>query len=180
MSELPYITGIFSASMTVFSTAVVLLLVQDDMSVVFAGLLSSIISNSLSDGLSVTSGGDQSAETFLKVSSAEIVLGVPFLIVILIFTFRQRNTKIKRLTFGPARNNGTKLKLTRTDRVVIIGILAVINALFLTSVLIWSINTDWDARVVLLIPVVILLTTLITYYTEKGLFDKRARTVATR
>jgi hypothetical protein len=167
MSDRPIVTGTFSASMTIFSTAVVLLLVQDDLSIVFAGLLSAIISNSLSDGLSVTTGGNMSWDTFGKVALAEIGVGLPFLIVILYFTLKQRKQNTKTL-FG-----GKSPTLSKNTRALIILIIASLNATAVVIVMLWQGNkNDW-LNFVWLIPLVILFTVGLTFFTEKRLFPSR-------
>lgn len=130
---------------------------QDDLSIVFAGLLSAIVSNSLSDGLSVASGGNQEFGTFIQVALAELCVGLPFLLVILYFTFKQRSQK-------------SPMKI---DRKNLILILAVLNIVGVVIVMLWKGTLDdWQKRV-WLIPVVVLISTTLTYYTEKKLFPAR-------
>ena len=168
MSDRPVVTGTFSASMTIFSTAVVLLLVQDDLSIVFAGLLSSIVSNTLSDGLSVAAGGDQKPGTFGQVALAELCIGLPFLLVVLYFTYKQRSNK-------PLFGGGTRrlTRLTTKDRTSIILILSVLNLSFVVGVMVWQgTKEDWQ-QCVWLIPVVSIFSISMTYNIEKYLFPNR-------
>ena len=162
------LTGSFSSSMTIFSTAVTLILVQNDLSVVFAGTLSAALANSLSDGISVSTGnGKDWLSTFTQVAASEAVLGFLLLVILLILTFMQRNNHGAKYLTAP----------TRLQRIGIITVLACVNLVFvLGSIFIFGGDLDEQKKYLfnaIAIPFVIIFTVTITVLTERGLFPSK-------
>lgn len=161
------LTGSFSSSMTIFSTAVTLILVQNDLSVAFAGTLSAALANSLSDGTAVSTGSKRGWKTFWEVALSEAVLGISLIIFLLIWTFMQRNTHGAKYLTAP----------TRRQRAGMVALLALVNIIFVLGS-IYFYGGDFDEQKgyllkALAIPAVVLFTVTVTILTERGLFPSK-------
>jgi hypothetical protein len=112
--------GTTTAAITLTTTLASTLIVESDLSTVFAAAFAASLSNALADGFSVAAAGDgirsMNWKNFRNIFLSELVLGILPLAVLLVFVVYQRNGK-----FVPGR----KFKLIFIAAIVFYQIAAV-------------------------------------------------------